>query len=59
MIHKALDWIIGSGSKRYQMTLLYTIIYVTLALVGKLDAVAFATFSGLFGVWIIGDTVRK
>ena len=58
MIRKLLGFIV-SDTLRYQMTIVYATIYVLLSLAGKMDAVAFATFSGVIGVWIIGETVRK
>lgn len=58
-----IDWIcdklIGGPSLRWRMTILYMIVFVVISLAGKMDAVAFCTFSGVFSVWIISDTVRK
>jgi hypothetical protein len=34
-------------------------VFVVISLAGKMDAVAFGTFSTVFSVWIISDTVRK
>ena len=59
MIHEFLEKIIGGHSNRYRMTILYAVIYLLISLAGKMDSMAFATFSGVFSVWIIGDSMRK
>ena len=59
MVAKLLKFLIGGQSKRMRMTLIYTIIFVALSIIDKLDAVSFGTFSGIFGVWIIADSAKK
>lgn len=59
MVKKAMGFLIGGNSQRFQMTIIYLVTFVALSVTKTLEPVAFATFSGLFGVWIIGDTIRK
>jgi len=59
MLEKILKFLFGSESKRFHMTFVYLGVYLTLTFSGHMDAVAFATFSGVFGAWIVADTVRK
>ena len=59
MIDWIFDKIIGGPSLRWRMTIAYMIVFVIISLAGKMDALAFGTFSTVFSVWIISDTVRK
>jgi hypothetical protein len=59
MIDWICDHLIGGPSLRWRMTILYMVVFVVISLAGKMDAVAFGTFSTVFSVWIISDTVRK
>ncbi len=59
MFKKLCDMLLGGNSKRYQMMVIYTVIFIVISLAGQMNAIAFATFTGLFGAWLGFDTLRK
>ena len=59
MIQQILKWLIGGNSKRYRFMIIYAVIFIVLTLSGKLDAMAFATFTTAFCAWLGVDTLKK
>ena len=59
MIDYLLKKIVGGHSKRYRFMIIYLIIFVLLSLTNTLNPVSFATFSGLYGLWLGLETARK
>lgn len=58
MFKKYLEKYVGGGT-RYSMTILYSVIFVALCITKTMESVSFATFSGIFGVWIASQHFRE
>ena len=59
MVQTFLKSVIGGNSKRYRFMVIYTIIFIVLTFSGKLDAIAFGTFTAAFMGWLGVESWKK